>query len=70
MNTFLGHGFILWYDLSNETGTLGLVRGMLGACIEQVYYSSCQGISKIYIGFSGCAGSEVGQRGHSKSRGL
>jgi len=33
----LGPGLILWYDLSNEKGTIDLVRGMLGACMGQVH---------------------------------
>jgi len=33
----LGPGVILWYDLSNEKGTLDLVFGMLGACTGQVH---------------------------------
>jgi len=28
-------GLIIWYDLSNERGTLDLVLGMLGACTGQ-----------------------------------
>jgi len=31
MNTCLGPGLILWYDLSNGKGTRDLVPGMLGA---------------------------------------
>ena len=33
----LGPGLILWYDTSNESWTLYLVLGMLGACIGQVH---------------------------------
>jgi hypothetical protein len=52
----LGPGLILWYDLSNGKGTWDSVLGKLGACRDQFTYSSSQGISKIYIRFSGCTG--------------
>ena len=39
MNTCLGLGLILWYDLNNGKGTpRGLVRGMLRTCVGQVNY--------------------------------
>jgi hypothetical protein len=37
MNTCLGPGLILWYDVSDEKGIRDLVCGMLGACRGQVH---------------------------------
>jgi len=37
MNTCLGRGLILWYDLSNESGKRDLLRRMLEASIRQVH---------------------------------
>ena len=37
MNTCLGPGLILWYNLSNEKGTRDLVCSMLEACIGHVH---------------------------------
>jgi len=40
---------------------------MLGDCTGQDHLLHSQGISKVYIRFSGCAGGWVGQGGHNKS---
>jgi len=55
----LGSALIIWYDLSNGKGA----GDLLGVCIGQ-------GIRKIEIRLSECAGGWVGQRGRSKSRGF